>query len=424
MQEIMPQLIEPEPFTWVRYPLHRKTKFGGVLLGLGRVAPARSEVSAAEGVVREAPLGPSAPDAALEALDPALLGEARGKVFTQELRSVTDRVLAHSGSPRAPAPAEPVTEMPESGAGAPAAPVADHEPSSELQALRWMRPPLAPHPDAVMRWLHTVYSGRVSVTSGSQPLTEFLLTGAGAGSFALLLPESDEFLYRVALQDGLDSTTASNLTFALNDEYLKKAQPDGILRFRDFDEDFFFKKRLSTVFFRTHELLLMLDLQAFGETGYLCFFYEQATQCDASGVREHFQPFLSDLAPALRKRRVRAESGTNLTRRVFQLMRRLTDGGKHPLSVLHMRVADMPQDVSGRHALRDAGEQIRSIISPAERIVLLPPDRMIVLMYQTDEQLVIDRLHQTAAQSGYRVAVSMRRYPDSGRNLLNYARMP
>ena len=411
MQDTKPRMIEPEPFTWVRYPLHRRASFGRSLEALARRSAGAppTRVGARLPVVSDdaseekaAPLYETA-----SGVDPALVREARGKVFTEELRSVTDRVLSHPG------PGKPEQQEETGSQG-----------SADLRGIRWMRPPLAPHPDAIIRWLHSVYAGRVSLTTANASVNDFLLSAAGAHAFALLLPEADEFLYRVALQDGLDSTTSANLTFALNDPYLKKAMPGGVIRFREFDDDFFFKKRIGTLFFQTHELLLLLDLRPFGETGYLCFFYEREEQCDQAAVGGRFHAFLADLAPVLRRRRLGQESDTDLTRRLFRLMRKLTDGGKHPLSIVSMRVADVPEDVSGRHALRDAGEQIRSILAPAERIVLLPPDRMVILMSVTDEQLVIDRLHQGAAQSGYRIAVSMRRYPESGKNLLNYVRMP
>ncbi len=409
----MPQLIEPEPFTWVRYPLYRRLRFGKELAELTRALTRESTSLPRHPLPADAPSTLHAPDDAGERPDPALVAEARGRVFTSELRDLTDRVLV-GATPRAPEtepeespPAGPETELP-----------------SEFRALRWMRPALPPHPDMVTRWLHAVYAGRADVTSFDPAVTDHLLAVAGADSFALLLPEADEFLYRVAAHHGLDSTSAANLTFALNDEYLTRSQPEGVLHLHDFDDDFFFKKRFGTIFFQGHQSMLLLSLQPLGETGFLAFFYESRETPDPVRVRSDLEAFLADLAPVLRRHRLRAESGANLMRRVYQQMRRLTDGGKHPVSVIHMSVVDMPEGASARHAVRDAADQVRSLLAPSERLLLVPANRMIVLCTQTDEQSIVDRLHQTAAHGGYRIAVSCRRYPDAGRNLLNYVQMP
>lgn len=404
--QLGPALLEPEASTWVRYRLGRSGAF-------------RPHAAVVEDLpADQAVFSDEAPP------------PARDKIFTDELRNATDRVLAGRGSAgiakqpiSVPTPAEEEVPLPVESAPQDDPQTAQLR-SDTIRKLRWLRPSQPKQPAAIVRWLHRVYAGRASVVEPPEEVLSYLLRESRAAAVAMLLPGNDEFLLRVVCDRGLDSTTKLNLSFAANDAYLNRPAEELLFHFREFDDDFYFKKRFGTVFFQEHASMLLLDFSPAGEQGYLAFFFADEDDCDPPGVRSAFATLIADMAPLLRLRRQRDRSGTDITGRVFQLMRRLSDGGKHPLSVVRMRVVEMPEGLPGRHVLRDAAEQVRDRLHADERIVLLPPDSMLVLLISTDDQLVIDTLHETASNAGYRLAVSVRRFPDAGKNLLNYVRMP
>ena len=298
--------------------------------------------------------------------------------------------------------------------------------------LSWLRPVPPPMPAEIVKSLFHLFEREDVNNQDFLTIMEYMRERGKADALAGMLFDPIDFVYRLYLHDGIDPHTRKNIFFALNDEFLDSESPISILRFADYKGDFFFSKRFSTNFFKTMQGAVLLNLNVYELPGYFMLFYRDLSARDDEVLRELSESIVRDLVPLVQRlRRVNGlvhyrttleDSRDNYTLRLYQLLKELSHSGKDPIRVIHVSFRAEKEGGAIRPYLIQICERLRKVLGPRERVAILPPGRLSVMIQSDEVDAVLEVVKAISADAELTPEWKVMRYPESGRNLLNYLR--
>ena len=341
----------------------------------------------------------------------------RERVFSSELKNLAGRVLAHSET-------KPRENL--EGVRTEKDFVKEPEPVRDIQ-LKWNEPEKPPLPEDILKDLFRVYKANSYDAEDYRRIMEFLRERSGARGAVCLLLDQRHFVYRIALCAGLDSITKANLYFALHDKYLGTDLNHEFISFRKLDHDYFFKKRFSSEFFQGMEGALFINLSRYGFPGYFTLFFSRFSDYRREAMEQQVLPTIRDLIPLMRRFEACAwknpEENTGfegVTARVYRSLKEISCSGKDQIKVIQVRFQNVLEHESYNVLKRRLRKILQGKLGQEERILLVSPDRIIVLLKSGNAEEYLDMIDRYSSRAKIDITRRVLVYPDEGYNLYNY----
>ena len=283
------------------------------------------------------------------------------------------------------------------------------------------------YPEEFVDLFKNLYSARTELkVEQLDPVLEFLLEKSGAQAIAWLVLDRRVSAYRPYMDKHLDLNTRKNLYFTLKDRYLPDEDMYEILRFDgNLKHDFHFRKRFSTPFLLGHKCAVIINLNILQQSSYILLFYKRLPPDDIiEKLDRESLPVVRDLLPAVQRLQEEAESGlrsqANIADLMYNTVREMTNYGRTPLRVLHFQFPDILKKSSRLLLIEKLTTALKGHLATEERILCLPPGRLVVLLQKTDQAVVTEMVRDLCYRWGMEAQTTSYRFPDRGMNLFNY----
>lgn len=393
------RLIEPDSFRWLSYPLRRHLY----------------------------PISLKNIKADLEEKSTETLPFIRDRIFSSELRDVSNDVISHKpGIPGAENKAlklKKTTGIVRRRSKKLISGGKNLSIDSILNSDYFFNPVEPAFPPNVARWFASVGKSDIESEIDYDPLLTHMLSVSKAQSICCLIFDSHEFIYTLSFQKGLDEFTIKNICFSPNDSFLNENKRIQFIPFRRYQNDYFFKKRFSTNFFLDFHGALFLNLKYYNMQGYMIFFYKNLETESIRSFLSEISLLIRDMIPIIRRKdfNIKIENiDKNVSELIFRELNRVSRNGRDKMKVIQFHFHDIAEKIDLERILQEGADLVTEQISSAERVIIFPPNKILLLLIDRDHLAIVDQMVSFSKISGCNISEKIKIYPDHGNNLYNY----